>query len=210
MKYDSFYHYTNVESLRSIFNDCGALTPRRRFICLGDAQNMPDKAHDSVIWGMLSPRPDEYVKNHWHKGSSFFEDCLGRARSHLKPTFMIKAALLPEDDVYVADWSVHFREDFKGTEMKNRRIIHETKKAYWESLIPLSDYREGMYKLPEVICFNPIPASRLSIEKVIPGSEMERYIKTGCFDSTALGQDQTRLRQGRDQQDAFLSRNFHR
>ena len=197
--YKEFYHYTNGESLKAIWGQNSDrpenLIPRRCFICLGDAFNLESKAYDDVIWGMLSPRPAEYTENRWHKGSTFFEDCLGRARDHLKPTFMLKASLLPEDDVYVADWSVHFREDFKGTEMKNRKIVHEVKKAYWESLVPLADYKEGQYRLPEVICFSEIPKERLSIELVIPGSEMQSYIDQGVFDKAALERDKEKRRQ---------------
>lgn len=195
MAYDYFYHYTNERSLKSIFarhsdgvNDNG-LQPDRRFIRIGDARGLPDKAHDVAIWGMLSPRPEEYTDTYWHEYGSFFSDCLEHARQHLKPTFMLRAAVTPEDDIYVADWGVHLRDDYFGYRDTDEAVLHETKTAYWNSLIPLQDYKEGTHTLPEVICFSHVPVERLAVQAVIPSSEMDRYIKTGRFDPAALVQD---------------------
>lgn len=192
MKYDSFYHYTGHEALKSIFgrqNGRNGLQPDWRFISLGHAHGLPDKAHEGAIWGMLSPRPKAFTETFWHDDTSFFGDCLRRARHHLSPTFMLRAQIAPEDDIYVADWSVHLRDDFYGTKASAEQVVHDVKKAYWESLVPLSAYKPGAYRLPEVVCFSPVPQERLSVETVIPASEIDRYIKTGRFDRKALERD---------------------
>ena len=193
---DHFYHYTSYQSLLDIFNANGnyeqapGLKAGKRFIKYGNSKELPDKAHSGVIWGMLETRPLSFTELFWHEDQSFFEDCLEKSKGHLQPTILLKANLLPQDDVCVADWGVHLREEFKGTSMDDRKIVHEVKAAYWDSLVPLRDYGvDKQHKIPEVICFNDIPEDRLEINTVIPGSEMERYINTGHFDPEVLEQD---------------------
>lgn len=197
MSKSHFFHYTNSCSIKKIFShssEDSGLQSERRFIPLGMASGLPRKAHDGATWGMLSPRPIEYASIHWGKGESFFHDCLRQTISRLSPTFMIKADVTPNDSVYVADWGVHLRPEFLGTTMKNKKIIHEVKTAYWNSLIPLKDYKEGTHTLPEVICFSDIQKEQLSVELTIPGSEMDRYIQTGHFDTSKIEEDKENLK----------------
>lgn len=180
------------------------LQPNHRFIRIGDAKGLPDKAHDGVIWGMLSPRPKEYTNTYWHEFDSFFSDCLENTQQHLKPTFMLRAAVKPHDDIYVADWGVHLREDYVGYRDTPIATLHDVKKEYWKSLIPLQDYKEGTHKLPEVICFSRVPVERLTVAAMIPYSEMDRYIKTGWYDSAALAQDLQKEREREHRIAAFI------
>jgi hypothetical protein len=59
------------------------------------------------------------------------------------------------------------------------------------------------YIIPEVICFSKIPTERLSVELVIPGSEMDKYIATGKFDPAALEKDKKKA-QERDKRQSEL------
>ena len=211
MAYKHFYHYTNGDALRKIFNqesEDNGLRPTRRFIFLHCGRDLPEKAYDGAIWGMLEPRPEGYLKESWRDSVSIFEDCLEKAKSSIQPTYMLKVELAQEDDVYVADWYVHFREGYEGTRSENREAVYETKKAYWDSLVPLSEYKDGQYRLPEVICFSKIPVDRISIDLVIPGSEFDTYMRTGTFDPKALARDEAAIHARNKRMAKFLKSSF--
>jgi hypothetical protein len=190
MRHKYFFHYTNARKLSSIFDKASedkGLQPNSRFIRLGHARGLPDKAHEEVIWGMLSPRPAEIINSNWGRERGLLRGFLQRARGHLEPTYLLRAHVVPSDDIYVADFGPHLSKAFRGTSMNNRSIVHQTKKAYWETLVPLQEYDEGMnYQVPEVICFNAIPCERLEIFDAIPCSEMDRYIATGEYDPSGF------------------------
>lgn len=179
--------------MRSIFGGVAehkGLQPTMRFINLDHGKDLPDKAHDGAIWGMLSPRPAGMLNNDWGSECGLLRGFLQRARDRFEPTYLIRACVNPADDIYVADFGPHLEEAFRGTSMKDKSIVYQTKQAYWDSLVPLQDYDEAMnYKVPEVICFNAIAKDRLEIIEVIPASEMERYIDTGTYDRSALERD---------------------
>ena len=200
---DHFFHYTSLQAARDIFENesRSGLRPIRRFIYLGHGNGLPDKAHSGAVFGMLKERPREFTETYWGSNiSSLFNEVIEKAKAHLEPTVLLKANIIPEDDVCVADWGVHFDPEFHGTDTRVTPpyITDRVKEAYWRSVVPLSEYEEGSYRVPEVICFNEIPVERLQIYKVIPGSELSRYIDSGEFDSAALERDkQARAERGR-------------
>lgn len=197
MPYDHFYHYTGYDSLRAIFQNVGidsghgtGLVPIKRFIPLGQAKNLPDKAHDGAVFGLLSPRPEKWLdkKNWWREDRSVFEDILSYMGNF--PRILLKVHTDKTDDIYVADWGVHLRKDFQGTQVSDKEIIHDVKKAYWESLVPLEEYSDKPgYRIPEVVCFSTIPLERIEIFDKIARSQMNRYIKTGKHDPAAIKRD---------------------
>lgn len=193
MKHSYFFHYTNKRALSSIFDDASrdnGLQPSVRFINLDHGKNLPSKAHAGAIWGMLSPRPKGMLENDWGTERGLLRGFLQRARDRFEPTYLVRAYIDPQDDIYIADFGPHLDDAFRGTAMKDKSIVYQTKRAYWDSLVPLRDYDETMnYTVPEVICFNAIPKDRLEIVDAIPASEMERYIDTGTYDPAALERD---------------------
>lgn len=199
---DHFYHYTSLNAARDIFENetRGGLRPIRRFIYMGHGNALPDKAHSGAVFGMLKERPREFTETFWGSNiSSLFNEVIEKAKAHLEPTILLKARITSDDDVCVADWGVHFDPDFHGTDERvtPRHITDRVKDAYWRSVVPLSEYEEGSYRVPEVICFNVIPADRLEVCKAIPGSELPRYIETGEYDPAALERDkQARVERG--------------
>lgn len=203
MLQEHFYHYTSLRAARDIFENVtrSGLRPIRRFIYLGHGNNLPDKAHEGAVFGMLNERPREFTETYWGSNiSSLFNEVIEKAKAHLEPTILLRARITPEDDVCVADWGVHFDPEFHGTDERvtPRHITNRVKDAYWRSVVPLSEYEEGSYRVPEVICFNVIPTERLAVEKVIPGSELPRYVECGDFDPAAIERDkQARAEQGR-------------
>lgn len=196
-----FYHYTSYSAARDIFeNDTNnGLRPSCRFIPMSCGNDLPDKAYTGVIWGMLSERHPGFLKKYLETDlTTLFHQTIEKAREHRRPTFLLRAHVLESDDIYVAEYGVHHREDYSGVPFLGnyrdcargyRDIVNEVKANYWDSLVPFFDYETDMYQVPEVICFNPIPLDRLEIYKVIPGSEMARYEETGEFDPEALHRD---------------------
>ncbi|MDR3424351.1 MAG: hypothetical protein P4M13_04640 [Alphaproteobacteria bacterium] len=69
------------------------------------------------------------------------------------------------EDIYVADYSPHLRDDYDGARGANKDITHQVKRTYWESLTPLAEYlsKSISYEVPEVICFSPIPLKQIRV-----------------------------------------------
>ena len=165
-----FFHYSPLNRVRSIVTglDYGktGLVPLRRVLRLGLAAkfNLPAKAEEGAVFGLLEPQPVSWMQNEYHKGVGLLETILWDMHFRGDEMVLLKCAVLPGDDVYVADHVFHMREDYDGISDFENPVTAEVKRDYWRSMVPLADYKGG-YAMPEVISFSPIPLSRISFVK---------------------------------------------
>lgn len=172
---DHFYHYTSEENYRAMrtgdtYGQAG-LIPIRRVLMLGLAKkfNLPAKAEDGAVYGLLQPAPRVWMDQEYFKGEALLETILGDIRGHgktlLGKMLLLKCRVEPGDDIFVADHIDHMRPDYNGrTDLKNP-VTATVKRAYWNSMVPFFDYQD-QHTVPEVICFSTIPLSRLSVDRV--------------------------------------------
>lgn len=161
----SFFHYTSHDRMRSILNgDYGprALRPLRRFI-KHFYDELPEKASQGALFGVLEPNPPSWEGITFNSGNCPI----------LSGDLLIEAFIAPEDDVYIADYSIF-------TQKKPEASAFELYKAYFESLAPVQneDAWRG-YDVQEVVSFSPIPFERLKITELRPkpvGADVWAYL----------------------------------
>jgi hypothetical protein len=173
------YHYTNLTALRSMkkggvegyytekFDNFCGLVPRRRFIYLGDGKNLPAEAYDSVIEGLLSPKPLSWNKNAKFPGvwRYLFHDLCRE-----KELALISFYLNKEYKAYVVERAHMENElyrEFKRQGSCNRKTRNYAVKKYFYSRVPVFQYK-GDYCLPQLAIWSPIQFERLNLEWVLP------------------------------------------
>jgi len=136
------------------------LWPSQRFVPTDETDLISDFnfATRSVIEGFLEPYPKSWDENDIVPME--FERLINWISSRFTrqgDLVLLRIEAADQDEVYIADWSLA-RADGPGRENKLK-----ASQAYFESLIPLSDYNSNIgYKCPIVVCFNPIEVERLS------------------------------------------------
>ena len=154
----TFYHYTNWSTYDAIRNEFyrngsenAALRPIKRFIRLGNGE-LPDKAHENALFGVLEPRPESWDGIIFNTGN----------HEILSGDLLVEAKIADEDDIYIADYSI----------FKNRSPDahpHDLFRRYFNSLAPLKNEDRWMgYEIQEVVSFSPIPLSRLKFHELKP------------------------------------------
>jgi hypothetical protein len=184
MAITEFYHYTDKHNLQDIFGlradpDWGVgLRPIRRLIPLGqaDSRQVPGRAFDAALFGLLEPLPRAWLATHWS----------GPERSVLEDVFhhmpgseiaRLRVMVAPGDDIHIADWGVHLRRGFNGTAVSPQAVVHRTKAAYFNSLVPLADYKpEQGYRVPELVCFSPIPPQRVKFDRLFTREDLRAEV----------------------------------
>lgn len=167
---DHFYHYTSQENFADVVSGgkyrTTGLIPRRRFMPLGLAEkfNLPPKAGEGAVFGLLEPQPAIWMEQEYHEGEGLLETIL-KDMVRGDEMLLLRCEVLPTDDVHVADHVFHMRPDYNGNRDLDNPATGEVKRAYWNSLIPLAQYN-GQHIVPEVISFSPIPLERISIERI--------------------------------------------
>lgn len=184
---DCFYHYTGRQQLRDIFAQDtnhtsygeNGLIPMKRFIPIGQASSkqLPEKAFSGSVFGLLSPLPLGWLTHSWKSPKQcVFEDVIESIVRDGQLT-LLKVHTLPDDDIHVADWGVHLHPEFNGTAASPIEIVHQTKKNYWDSLVPITNHAGyAHHVIPEVICFSRIPPERIEIVGHISIEEIKERI----------------------------------
>lgn len=169
-KQNHFYHYTSEENFRAmrdgeIYGQTG-LIPIRRVLRIGLSKkfNLPAKAEEGAVYGLLEPAPRVWMDQEYYPGEALLETVLDDIRGSGK-MLLLKCTVAPEDDIYVADHVFHMRTDYNGREDLKNPVTKQVKRAYWKSMVPFGKYK-GQHEVPEVICFDAIPIERIKIEKV--------------------------------------------
>lgn len=172
-----FYHYTGVSNLRSIFQGGegwgeAGLRPRARFLTLHflEATNLPDQAYESALFGLSEPFPQNWLHTDPFLKMSQLEYVAARATGDHRGLVCLQC-YADDRDLFVVERGVFFNDERQALENapKDTQIdfLIRARIAYWNSLIPLNLYMaEGPnYILPEIVSFNPIPPSQLTIKK---------------------------------------------
>lgn len=167
-----FYHYTSEQRLRGIVDggDYGrnGLIPLRRVVALGLSErfNLPEKAEQGAVYGLLEPAPSSWLTHEYHQGQGLLETVLHDAISGSNDKmYLLKCRVEEGDDIYVADHVFHMRPDYNGRNDLQNPATAEVKNLYWNSMVKFHDYK-GQHDVPEVICFSQIPLERIKIDRV--------------------------------------------
>lgn len=170
---EHFYHYTSKNNAARILGlnhneERTGLGPRKRFIRYGlDVDlNLPAKAHDGGVFGLLEPVPSSWATEMWCDDTPAFQDVLDDISGEGRVLFEV--AVNPEDDIYIGEWGMHLADDYNGLNGSNSNILKRVKEDYFNSLCPWQQYfEEGReYNLPEVVCFTPINKDNISIKLI--------------------------------------------
>lgn len=165
-----FYHYTSAENFRAMRDGAvygkPGLIPIRRVLTLGLARkfNLPEKAEDGAVYGLLEPAPKSWMEAEYYKGEALLETVLNDI-SGADKMLLLRCQVEDGDDIHVADHAPHMRADYNGRADLKNPATKQVKRAYWKSMIPFRDY-QGEHQVPEVICFNAIPNDRIEIAKI--------------------------------------------
>lgn len=177
-----FYHYTSVSRLEELTEEYGniSLRPCRRMIPLSiNSSTIPDKAYDGALFGLLEPQPASWNKEWGQK--SLLETVLGDITTGRYKSVMALAEITVDstaDDIYVADWGVHFDPDYDGFRSQREDVVLRVKSAYASSLIPFDQYSDSLgYSAPEVICFSPIPAERIKTIDIFDKHALTNHLR---------------------------------
>jgi len=167
-----FYHYTTLENWKKIQRE--GLQPYRNL--LGWLTDLSDPARKPAIFGLHSSAPKNWVISTIETHGipepcpvlAFLLQAI-KARSANVQTenlVLLKIRVLPEDDVYVADFE-GMRRAYKDQNLEEIR-------KYAKSLTKVqSQFNIASKKLPEILCFNPIPADRIELIEKIPAKTFE-------------------------------------
>ena len=164
-KYCKGFHYTNPHAYRSM--ETGrmyghrALLPIRRFVSFGGGRDLPEEAYQGTVQCLLEPEPSSWIDNPefpvtWEY---FMNDVLLKDDQVMLLCFDIS----PSDTAYVVDRAYIERLLYQQEMDVDKEATHKATRKYWESRIPIFDYRDE-HTLPQLIIWNPIEFSRLHVE----------------------------------------------
>lgn len=144
------------------------LWPSRRLIAQGpDSALVPFEATEPAVFGLPEEKPQSWIQ--YHDCINVFDTLMGRCAGRSdekgrKGLILLRVDLRPEDNPYVVDY-LHIRHlagDFTAESDPKRKqtILAEGNKRYWETRVPLADYK-GNFTLPEIVIWAPIPQDRV-------------------------------------------------
>jgi hypothetical protein len=169
------YHYTNNEAYKSMqtkgidgystsgFNNFTGIIPSRRFISLSRGKDLPDKAYDGVIEGLLEPEPKSWTDN--EEFPRFF-GYLMHDICRREKVILLSFELNKNDEAYIVDRAHVERELYrqsKGKGEPTRRSMNAAVKKYWNSRVPALEYN-GNYDAPQLAIWSGIELDRLKVE----------------------------------------------
>jgi hypothetical protein len=161
------YHYTNDEGFSNMrtgwmYREKG-LTPIRRFAHLGIGGGLPSEAHDGVIEALLEPEPASWKNN--VEFPTLWSYLMGDV-CRRKNTLLLSFELTPQDKAFVVDRAHIERQLYrlaKGQGEPTKEDRDKAYRAYWESRVPVFDYKGG-YSVPQLTIWSPIAFERLHVE----------------------------------------------
>jgi hypothetical protein len=178
-----FYHYTTMKRLKEIQKR--GLRPSRSLI--GDEMDETGLDHRPAIFGFSSPAPENWLRCNvrmpdniwfdWPVLADLLSSIAGRPSNHTRlrnDLVLLKVRLQPGDEVYVSDFGIIWKA-------RNDEIDEKVVKDYCNSVTKLqSDFDIASKKLPEILCFNDIPANRIEFVEKIPAKtsqEISAYVE---------------------------------
>jgi len=158
------YHYTNPEAYLSMRDGTNyrekGLLPMKRFVRLSHGSNLPNKAYDGVIEGLLEPEPKTWINN---KEFPLTWNYLVHDFCRRQKTMLLSFEILSKDQAYVFERELYRKG--KGQGESTKESMDEAVKKQWYSIIPAFEY-EGGYSLPQFAIWTPVEFNRLKIEWV--------------------------------------------
>lgn len=182
------YHYTNEKAFDSMktlgidgyltfgFDNFSGLIPSKRFINLGWANGLPKKAHESAIESLLESEPDSWMRN---KDFPSLWKYLMHDICKEDKVILLSFELNKNDKAYVVERAHIERElykESKGLGKITKGSLNQASKKYWESRIPIFDYKRN-YELPQLTIWSGIEFERLKIEWVKPHNEVWKEVR---------------------------------
>ncbi|MCX6710126.1 MAG: hypothetical protein NTV63_04225 [Candidatus Woesearchaeota archaeon] len=144
------------------------LWPSRRLIAQGqDSALVPSEATKPAVFGLPEEKPQSWIQ--YQDSTNIFDYlmscCAGRFDEEGKRDLvLLQIDLKPEDNPFVVDYLHirHLAKDFTAESDAKRKqtILAEGNKRYWDSRVPLADYK-GNFTLPEIVIWAPIPQDRV-------------------------------------------------
>lgn len=177
------YHYTNSEAYKSMktkgidgyfcdeYDNFTGIIPRKRFINLGDGKNLPSKAYNGIIEGLLEPEPESWIKNPEFPNlwNYLMHDICRKDK-----VMLLSFDILPKDEAYVVERAYVERElyrEAKGRGKMTRETRNEAFMKYWNSRINIFEYitknknvMKINYAVPQLAIWSGIEFERLNIE----------------------------------------------
>ena len=154
-----FYHYTTTKNWERIQRE--GLRPGRSI--MGKTRVKSDLAYKPAIFGLHEPLPESWLKND-EAFTLLLRNIISNSPGDL---VLLKVRIKPDDDVRVGDYE-HIWKWFKASplEMFKHGNGHD---KYCKSVDKLEDkFNIASKKLPEILCFNRIPAERIEFIEKIP------------------------------------------
>jgi len=144
------------------------LWPSRRLISQGlESQLVPFEATEPAVFGLPEEKPESWIQykdcinvfDYLMSCCAGFSDEEGR-----RDLVLLSVDLNPEDNPFVVDYLHirHLARDFstESNPIRKQTILSEGNRRYWESRVPLANYK-GNFTLPEIVIWNPIPQDRV-------------------------------------------------
>ena len=161
-----FYHYVADYKVKRLAEyGKKELTPNRRFITYNEASGLPHDAYRGALWGLHNPEPD-ICESGFDVNPNI--DCIRKQCAGGDKLHLLEITIAPEDNIYVCDTAV-FKDTrempYDPDDSLQACRIHDAFLAYYNSLIPFNNYENRQYAEPEVVCFNPIPITRVKLLK---------------------------------------------
>ena len=144
------------------------LWPSRRLIIQGvGSELVPFEATEPAVFGLPEEKQQSWIQ--YRDCVNIFDYlmscCAGRYDEEgRRDLVLLRVDLKPEDNPFVVDYLHirHLARDYTAESEPKRKqaILSEGNKRYWESRVPLADYK-GNFTLPEIVIWTPMPQDRV-------------------------------------------------
>jgi hypothetical protein len=148
--------------------DIRGLWPSRRLVIQGPGSELvSNEATEPAVFGLLEEKPLSWIG--YEDCINVFDYLMGCCAGHSdkegkRDLVLLMIDLKPEDNPFVVDYLHirHLARDFSAESdpHKKQKIRAEGNQRYWETRVPLADYK-GDFTLPEVVVWTPIPQERV-------------------------------------------------
>ena len=177
-----FYHYTTLKNWKKIQKE--GLQPYRAIDDL-NTKELPALAHKPAIFGLASAAPESWLSYPCMQETSRPISILEAVLRHIydretngthqpETLVLLKIRLLSGDDVRIGDYD-QIMQRVAGS-FDDPSTYQRVMTNYCKSVKKLRDKFNvaAAKKLPEVLCFNAIPAHRIEIVDKIPSATLDK------------------------------------
>lgn len=174
------FHYTTRNAYAAMRTGAvyrPGLLPIRRFVSPWEAKHLPIEAYNGAIQALLEPEPQSWTENpeFSHMWKRLMYDIIVKANEYTDngTVLLLSFDVTPGDDAYVVEWA--HRERHLRKENPTEEMSENSCRDYWESRVPILDYKGG-YSVPEVVIWNPVEYERLGVEQEISTAQLQQRI----------------------------------